>query len=140
MHLTQICLPAMIAKGFGRIVTVASTAALKGYAYCSAYAAAKHAALGLTRCLALEMAGKGVTVNAICPGFTDTELVARSVAEIVATTGRDEATARAALASSNPQGRLIDPAEIAAAARWLCGDGARGVTGQAIAIAGGEVM
>lgn len=136
----QQVLPAMRAARHGRIVHVASTAALKGYAYVAAYVAAKHALLGLTRASAVELAAQGVTVNAVCPGYTETPLVARSVATIVEKTGRSEADARAALTATNPQGRLVRPEEVAAAVRWLVGPDAEAVTGQAIAIAGGEVM
>lgn len=136
----QQVLPAMRADRDGRIVHVASTAALKGYAYVAAYVAAKHALLGLTRASAVELAGQGITVNAVCPGYTETPMVARSVATIVEKTGRSEAEARAALAAANPQGRLVRPDEVAAAVRWLVGPDAEAVTGQAIVIAGGEVM
>lgn len=132
-------LPGMSARGFGRIVAVASTAGLKGYPYVSAYAAAKHALVGYVRSAALELARSGITVNAVCPGFAQTDLVEESLERIVAKTGRTRDEARAELTKHNPQGRLIDPAEVADAVLWLCGDGARSVTGQAVAIAGGEV-
>jgi len=138
-HCCQAALPDLKAVPAGRIVTVASTAGLRGYAYTSAYVAAKHGAIGLTRALALELAGTSVTVNAVCPGFTDTEIVAASVERIVARTGRSPDEARAELARFNPQGRLIDPAEVADAVVWLCLDGSRSVTGQSIVVAGGEV-
>lgn len=115
VYVTRFTLPGMIARGFGRIVNVGSTASLQGFAYVSAYAAAKHALLGFTRSLALETARKGVLVNAVCPGFVDTDLVAASVAEIVAKTGRTTEDARAELAKANPQGRLIAPEDVAAA-------------------------
>ncbi len=136
----QAVLPAMQATGWGRIVNVASTAALTGYAYVTAYCAAKHAVLGLTRALALETARKGVTVNAVCPGYTDTPLLDDAVRNIVEKTGQDAATARATLARNNPQGRLVQPAEVAQAVVWLCLDASAAVNGQAIALAGGEVM
>lgn len=139
VHATQAVLPAMKARRHGRIVAIASTAGLKGYAYVSAYAAAKHAVIGLVRSLALEVASSGVTVNAVCPGFTDTDLVAASVDNIVAKTGRSRDDAIAELARHNPQGRLITPAEVADSVLWLCGDGASAVTGQAIVVAGGEL-
>ena len=135
----RLVLPGMLARRWGRIVNVASTAGLKGYAYVSAYVAAKHGLVGLTRALALEVASKGVTVNAVCPGFTDTDLVARSVEAIVGKTGRTEDEAREALAASNPQGRLITPEEVAALIVWLCEDAASGVNGAALPVAGGEL-
>ncbi len=126
-------------EGGGRLIAVASTAGLKGYAYAAPYAAAKHGVVGLVRSLALEVARTPVTVNAICPGFMDTDMTGRSVANIVEKTGRGEQEARAVLAAANPQGRLIDPAEVAQAALWLCGDGASSVNGQAISLSGGEI-
>lgn len=134
-----LVLPGMLTRRWGRIINVASTAGLKGYAYVSAYVAAKHGLVGLTRALALEVAARGVTVNAVCPGFTDTDLVSRSVEAIVGKTGRSEADARAALAASNPQGRLITPDEVAALIVWLCEDAASGVNGAALPVAGGEL-
>lgn len=125
--------------GWGRLIAVASTAGLKGYSYVAPYAAAKHGVVGLCRSLALELARKPVTVNALCPGFLDTEMTDRSVANIVAKTGMSADDARATLAAANPQKRLIQPAEVAAAALWLCAPGSEGITGQALAIAGGEV-
>lgn len=127
-------------NGGGRIVNIASTAALKGYGYVSAYCAAKHGTLGLTRSLALETATKNITVNAVCPGYTETELVQNSLQTIMEKTGRTEEEARAELTQSNPQGRLVQPEEVANAVLWLCSPGAGAVTGQAIAVAGGEVM
>lgn len=135
----RLVLPGMLTRRWGRIVNVASTAGLKGYAYVSAYVAAKHGLVGLTRALALEVASRGVTVNAVCPGFTDTDLVARSVEAITGKTGRTEEEARAALAASNPQGRLITPDEVAMTIVWLCGEGASGVNGAAVPVAGGEL-
>lgn len=135
---TQAVLPGMLAAGFGRVVLVASTAALKGYPYVTAYAAAKHGLLGLARSLAQEVAAKGVTVNALCPGFTETDIVAESIARIMDKTGRDEAAARAELAKHNPQRRLVQPAEVAAAALALCWPGSGAINGQAIAVDGGE--
>jgi NAD(P)-dependent dehydrogenase (short-subunit alcohol dehydrogenase family) len=137
---TQQVLPGMTERGFGRIVNIASTAALKGYAYVAAYCAAKHGVLGLTRALALEVARKGVTVNAVCPGYTDTDIVARAVEQIASKTQRSTEAARDALAAANPQGRLVQPDEVAQAVLWLCRRESSSITGQAIAVAGGEVM
>jgi len=137
---TQAALPDMLAAGQGRIVNIASTAAQKGYAYVSAYAAAKHGVLGLTRSLALEVARKGITVNAVCPGYTETDILRESIANVVAKTGRSEAQARAEFAAGNPQQRMVQPEEVADAVRWLCGDAASSITGQAISVSGGEVM
>ena len=138
-NMVQAVLGSMTERGFGRIVAVASTAGLKGYPYVSAYCAAKHAVIGFMRALALETAKTGVTVNTVCPGFTDTDLVAESLERIMAKTGRTRDEALGELVKHNPQGRLIDPSEIADAVLWLCGEGARSVTGQAIVVAGGEI-
>jgi NAD(P)-dependent dehydrogenase (short-subunit alcohol dehydrogenase family) len=137
---TRIVLPGMVQAGWGRIVNIASTAALKGVAYVSAYCAAKHGVIGMTRAAALETARTGVTVNAVCPGYTDTELVEEAVARIQAKTGRDREAIVAELIRDMPQKRLIQPAEVAAVVRFLCRPDAHGMTGQAIAVAGGEVM
>jgi NAD(P)-dependent dehydrogenase (short-subunit alcohol dehydrogenase family) len=126
--------------GWGRIVNVASTAAVKGYAYVSAYCAAKHGVLGLTRALALEAARSGVTVNAVCPGYTDTEIVRNAVRNIAQKTGRSTDEALSELTRDNPQGRLIQPSEVADAIAWLCRPESAAITGQAIFVAGGEVM
>jgi NAD(P)-dependent dehydrogenase (short-subunit alcohol dehydrogenase family) len=140
-QVTREFLPELKRHGAGaRILNIASTAGLTGYAYVSAYCAAKHGLIGLTRALALELARTGVTVNAICPGFTETPLIERSVATITAKTGRDSDAARAELTKANPQGRLVKPEEVAEAALWLASPEASSMNGQAIAIAGGEVM
>ncbi|MDP3520590.1 MAG: SDR family NAD(P)-dependent oxidoreductase [Hydrogenophaga sp.] len=137
---TQAVLPGMVARGWGRVVNVASTAGQVGYAYVSAYCAAKHGVVGLTKSLALEMAKKGVTVNAVCPGYTETDIVRESIERVVAKTGRSAEEARAEFVKSNPQGQLVQPEQVADAVAWLCGDGASAVTGQSISVAGGEVM
>ncbi|MBA5637117.1 SDR family oxidoreductase [Duganella sp. LX20W] len=139
-HCTQAALPAMLEAGWGRVVNVASTAGLAGYRYVAAYVAAKHGVVGLTRALALEVAARGVTVNAVCPGYTETDMVREAIANIVAKTGRDEQQARAGLAAGNPQQRLVQPEEVANAVAWLCLPESAAMTGQAIAVAGGEVM
>jgi 3-hydroxybutyrate dehydrogenase len=139
VHGIRAVLPGMLERRFGRIVAVASTAGLKGYPYVSAYAAAKHAVVGLVRALALEVATAGVTVNAVCPGFTDTALVADSLDRIASSTGRSRGEALDELVKHNPQKRLVAPREVADTVLWLCGEGASSITGQAIAVAGGEV-
>lgn len=136
----QQVLPGMVERGFGRVINMASTAGLKGYAYVAPYVAAKHGLVGLTRAAALEVAKAGVTVNAVCPGYTETEIVREAIEKIVRKTGRDEATARAALESGNPQGRLVQPDEVAQAVLWLARADSAAITGQSIAVAGGEVM
>ncbi len=137
---TQAALPKMLQMGWGRIVNVASTAGLAGYAYVAAYCAAKHGVIGLTKSLALEVARKGITVNAVCPGYTETDILRGSIANVVTKTGRSEADARAEFAKGNPQGRIVQPAEVADTVLWLCGEGASAITGQSISISGGEVM
>lgn len=126
-------------KDWGRLIVVASTAGLKGYAYTAAYTAAKHGAVGLTRAVALEVARSGITANALCPGFLDTPMTDASIDNITSRTELSESQAREELAKNNPQKRLIDPIEVAAAVLWLCGAGSEGINGQAIPIAGGEV-
>jgi NAD(P)-dependent dehydrogenase (short-subunit alcohol dehydrogenase family) len=137
---TQQVLPAMLERDNGRIVNVASTAGLTGYAYCTAYCAAKHGVVGFTRALALEVARTRVTVNAVCPGYTETDIVRDAVANIRSRTGRSEAEAVASLVARNPQGRLVQPDEVANAVVWLCLPGSESVNGQSIGISGGETQ
>jgi NAD(P)-dependent dehydrogenase (short-subunit alcohol dehydrogenase family) len=137
---SRAVLPAMLARGHGRIVNVSSIAGLRGYPYVTAYVAAKHALVGFTRALAMEVIGKGVTVNAVCPGYTDTDLVHGAATAISAKTGRSEKEVIQEMIRTNPQGRLIRPEEIAETVAWLCGPETDSITGQAIAIAGGEIM
>ena len=137
-HCMRAALPALLEAKAGRIVNVASTAGVVGYPYVAAYCAAKHGVVGLTRALALELASTAVTVNAVCPGYTDTDLVRGAVANIVTRTGRSEAEARGALAARNPQKRLVTPDEVASAVVWLCLPESQSVTGQSIVVDGGE--
>ena len=123
---------------WGRIIAIASNAGLKGYPYVAPYVAAKHGVVGLVRSLAIEVARKPITVNALCPGYLNTEMTDRTIANIVQKTGRSREEASSALTKHNPQGRLIEPSEVTAAALWLCGKGSESVNGQAIAISGGE--
>jgi NAD(P)-dependent dehydrogenase (short-subunit alcohol dehydrogenase family) len=139
VHGIQAVLPSMKAKGFGRIVNIASTAGLVGYRYVSAYVAAKHAVVGLTKALALELAKTGVTVNAVCPGFTDTGIIKSAVATIAKSSNRSTDEALATFTAANPQGRLVKPEEVAAAVLWLASDEAAAVNGIALPVAGGEV-
>lgn len=137
---SRAALPGMLSAGHGRIINISSTAGLRGYAYVGAYAASKHGVIGLTRSLALEVAAKGITVNAICPGYTETDLLRTSIENVVAKTGRSADEAKASFAAGNPQRRLVHPSDIASAVLWLCSEGASAVTGQSISISGGEVM
>jgi len=137
---TQAVLPAMLERRYGRIVNVASTAGQIGYPYVAAYCAAKHGVIGLTRSLALEVAAKGITVNAVCPGYTETELLHTALDQVVSKTGRSMDEARAALQRANPQQRFVSPEEVAHAVRWLVQSESAAVTGQSISISGGEVM
>ena len=139
-HCIHSVLPAMLESKWGRIVNVASTAGLKGYGYVSAYCAAKHGLVGLTRSLALEVATHGITVNAVCPGYTETEMLQRTIDGIVAKTGRTPEQAREILSAQNPQKKFIQPEEVANAVVWLCLPGSEAINGQSIAVAGGEVM
>jgi len=136
-HCTQLALESMLENNWGRVVNIASVASLRGFPYVSGYCASKHAVLGMTRALALEMATLGITVNAVCPGYVDTDIVRNAIAGIVSKTGRTEADAMQHFTESNPQGRLVEVTEVASAVSWLCSEGAASVTGQAIAIDGG---
>ncbi len=139
VHTIHAVLGAMTARRTGRIVAVASTAGLKGYAYVSAYCAAKHAVVGLVRALAQETAKTGVTVNAVCPGYTDTELLRDSIAQTVGKTGRSQESILAEMLKYEPLGRLIKPAEVAAAVLYLCSPEASAINGTTLAVAGGEI-
>jgi NAD(P)-dependent dehydrogenase (short-subunit alcohol dehydrogenase family) len=138
-HCTRAALPAMLAAGWGRIVSISSTAGLRGYAYCTAYCAAKHGLVGFTRALALEVAKTGITVNAVCPGFTETGVVQGAVRAISEQSARSESEARQTLISFNQQQRFVQPEEVANAVLWLCLPGSESMNGQSIAVAGGEV-
>ena len=139
VHAAHEVLGSMVMHGFGRIVAIASTAGLKGYGYVSAYCASKHATVGLVRALAVETAKTGVTVNAVCPGYSDTDLVHASVSRIMKATGRSEADVLAAMLKDAPIGRLIKPEEVAAAVVFLCSPAASAITGATLPVAGGEI-
>lgn len=136
---TREAITDMLRSGYGRIVNIASTAGLRGAAYISAYASSKHAVIGLTRSLALEYAQRNITVNAVCPGYVDTDIVQGAIANIMKKTGRSAAEALGGLVATNPQQRLIEPQEVAEAVLWLCRPGSESVTGQSIVLSGGEV-
>ncbi len=137
---TQAVVGDMVQAKYGRVINIASTAGLTGYGYVSAYCAAKHGVVGLTRSLALEYARKGVTFNAVCPGYTETDIVKSAIENIVAKTGRTPEEALGELTARNPQGKLVQPDEVASAVAWLCGPGSDAVNGQSIAVDGGEVL
>lgn len=139
-RLTRALIPPMVAAGWGRVINIASNAAIIGYAYSTAYCASKHALLGMTRAIAVEIARTPVTINAICPGWVATRMVDEAAARIAAKTGRAADDARASLANMSPQRRLVEPAEVAHLVAMLCAEEARSVHGQAIAVDGGQVM
>lgn len=136
-HCAQAALPAMVERGWGRFIVIGSTASLKGYRYAGAYAAAKHGVLGFVRTLALELAKTGVTANAICPGYTDTKLVADAIDAVARKKNLTRDEASAVFTGTNPMGRLVSPDEVAGAALWLASEEAASVNGQAIAVDGG---
>lgn len=127
-------------NNWGRIINIASTAGLTGYSYVTAYCAAKHGVVGFTKALALELAQTGITVNTVCPGFTETDLLQDSIKKIMDKTGMSQTDAEESLKKHNPQNRLIQPSEVADTVIWLCSSGAESITGQAIAVAGGEIL
>ena len=137
---TQVFLPGMVQRGWGRVINIASVAGLSGAKYVAAYSAAKHAVIGFTRSAAAEVAASGVTINAVCPGYVDTDMTRASVAQIVRTTGKSQEEALEAVLSMSPQHRLLQPEEVAHAVVALCVDGARGINGQAIVIDGGALL
>lgn len=139
-RLVRALVPAMTKRDYGRVVNVASNAGVSGYAYTSAYCASKHAVVGFTRALAIDLAKTPVTINAVCPGWVDTNMVAEAVQRIVEKTSRSGEEARSRLASMTPQGRIIDPSEVAHLVASLCAPEARGIHGQAIVIDGGQVL
>jgi 3-hydroxybutyrate dehydrogenase len=139
-RITRALAPAMIKAGFGRIINIASNAGVSGYAYSAAYCAAKHAMVGMTRALAIDLARTGVTINALCPGWVETQMAEEAVTRIAAKTGRSLDEARTTLAQMSPQRRMITPDEVAHTALMLCGHGARGIHGQTIVIDGGAVL
>lgn len=139
VHAAHEVLGSMVVRGFGRIVAIASTAGLKGYGYVSAYCVSKHATVGLVRALAVETAKTGVTVNAVCPGYSDTDLVRDSIRRITTATGRSEPDVLAAMIKDVPLGRLIKPEEVAAAVMFLCSPAASAITGATLSVAGGEI-
>ncbi len=139
-RVTRSLVPAMVAAGWGRVVTIASNAGLTGYGYTAAYCAAKHAVVGMTRALAVDLGRTGVTINAVCPGWVATQMADQAIARIADKTGRGADAARDALTSMSPQRRLIEPAEVAHAVLTLCHVDARGIHGQTVVLDGGQVM
>jgi 3-hydroxybutyrate dehydrogenase len=139
-RVVRALVPSMVAAKWGRVINVASNAGVSGYGYSTAYCAAKHAMVGMTRALAIDLARTGVTINALCPGWVETQMLDEAVTRIAAKTGRSETEARTSLASMSPQRRMITPEEVAHAALMLCSEGARGIHGQTIVIDGGAVM
>jgi 3-hydroxybutyrate dehydrogenase len=139
VHATRAVLGDMVKRGFGRIVVNSSVAGLKGYAYVTAYCMAKHAAVGFVRALAQETVKSGVTVNAVCPGYTDTDLVQSGITHVTEKTGRSQDAALADMLKDKPIGRLITPEEVAAAVLFLCSPGASAITGTTLTVAGGEI-
>ncbi|WP_437555358.1 SDR family NAD(P)-dependent oxidoreductase [Sorangium sp. So ce448] len=138
--LCRALIPKMIARGFGRVVNVASTAGLVGCAYSTAYCASKHAMVGMTRAIALEIARTPVTINCVCPGWVNTRMADEAISRIAEKTGRGEDAARRSLESMSPQGRMVEPGEVALVVAMLCSDEARSIHGQAIPVDGGQVM
>ncbi|MFT7622334.1 MAG: 3-hydroxybutyrate dehydrogenase [Myxococcota bacterium] len=140
LRLCRELVPGMVEAGWGRVVNLASNAGLSGYSYTHAYCAAKHGLIGLTRSMAHELARRGITVNAVCPGWVETDMLKEAVERIMRTTGRDEAAARKVLLSMSPAARAVTPAEVAHVVAMLCDEGARGINGQAIPVDGGQIM
>ena len=139
-RVTRALVPSMIARKWGRVINVASNAGVSGYGYSAAYCAAKHAMVGMTRALAIDLARTGVTINALCPGWVETQMADEAVTRIAAKTGRSADEARTQLAAMSPQRRMITPGEVAHATLMLCAEGARGIHGQTIVIDGGAVL
>jgi len=139
-RVVRALVPAMVKAGWGRVINIASNAGVSGYGYTAAYCAAKHAMVGFTRALAIDLARTGVTINALCPGWVDTALADEAVARIAEKTGRSTADAKKTLENMSPQRRMIEPAEVAHAAVMLCADAARGIHGQTLVIDGGAIL
>ena len=139
-YCTRQVLPSMLENHWGRIINMGSTAGVKGFAYITAYCTAKHGVIGLTRSLAIETARSGVTVNAVCPGYANTDLLEKTITNIMDKTGMSREKAEDSLKANNPQHRFIEPYEIANTVAWLCLPGSESITGQSIAVAGGEIM